>query len=243
MLSSYPKDMNYIQDYCDFINKLHLLQNEMLMNFEDQKIFQDVEMYKQYRLHDLYIKLRCAKFLILLQDKLKKEMISPVHFLNNHGDIRKIHKTRGVYLNQNIFRSVGQAAAFLYLENGEKNDIYEIVIQGNQFRHGINSCRLADYSKDKVESQNILWNTFNRCPFEKDFLSLYNIMSNICVKPQIKRKNNKSEINKIGAFCAYNHDYVYKYKDISSLKVFELLEVMTNDIIFVYTTKKSNYGK
>lgn len=232
--SSYPNDYTYIKDYCVFIDKLHQLQKVILINVENQPLFQDVEEFKKYRLHDLYIKLRCAKFLILLQKKLKDESISPVHFLNNHGDIRKIHKTRGVYLNQNIFRSVGQAAAFLYRNNGEDNDIYEIVVQGNQYRHGINSCNLAEYMKEKVESQNKLWQTFNNKPFEKKFLSLSDVLLDKDLQPPQKRMNNKSKIQKIDNFCGYNHDYVYKYKDISNLKVKDLIDVMAEDIIAVF---------
>ena len=231
---SCPKDKTYIQDYCEFILKLHLLQEKILMDVEKQPLFQDVEEFKKYRLHDLYIKLRCAKFLILLQKKLGDNGICPVHFINNHGDIRTIHKTKGVYLNQNIFRSVGQAAAFLYLKDGDNNDIYEIVVQGIQYRHGINSCRLANYRQEKVQSQNILWNTFNQHPFEKEFLSLSNVLTNLVVQPPQKRKNNKSKIQKIDNFCGYNHDYVYKYKDISKLSVKDLLEVMAKDIIAVF---------
>ena len=233
---SCPKDKTYIQDYCDFISNLHRLQEKILMDVENQPLFQDVEEFKKYRLHDLYIKLRCAKFLILLQEKLRDKGISLslVHFLNNHGDIRNKHQKRGVYLNQNIFRSVGQAAAFLYREDGDNNDIFEIVVQGNQYRHGINSCRLADYRKEKVESQNNLWQSLDKKQFEKKFLSLSDVLPDSDPQPKYKRKNNKSKIEKKGIFCGYNHDYVYKYKDISKLLVKNLLEVMAEDIIAVF---------
>lgn len=233
---SCPKDKTYIQDYCDFISNLHRLQEKILMDVENQPLFQDVEEFKKYRLHDLYIKLRCAKFLILLQEKLRDKGISLslVHFLNNHGDIRNKHQKRGVYLNQNIFRSVGQAAAFLYREDGDNNDIFEIVVQGNQYRHGINSRRLADYSKEKVESQNNLWQSLDKKQFEKKFLSLSDVLPDSDLQPKNKRMNNKSKIEKEGIFCGYNHDYVYKYKDISKLLVKNLLEVMAEDIIAVF---------
>ena len=237
---SCPKDKTYIQDYCEFILNLHQLQEKILMDVEKQPLFQDVEEFKKYRLHDLYIKLRCAKFLILLQEKLQEKLrdkgisLSPVHFLNNHGDIRNKHQKRGVYLNQNIFRSVGQAAAFLYLEDGKYSDIYEIVVQGNQYRHGINSCMFAEYEKEKVESQNKLWQTFNNKQFDKKFLSLSGVFPDSDPQPKYKRKNNKSKIEKIGIFCGYNHDYVYKYKDISNLKVKYLIDVMAEDIIAVF---------
>lgn len=230
------RDRAYISDYCEFIGNLHRLQEEILSGFENQSLFADVILFKDYRMHDLYIKLRCAYFLILLKEKLNKIGIKEVHFINNHGDIRGKYQKKGIYLNQNIFRSVGQAAAFIYKENGKDKDIFEIVIQGNQYRHGINSSRLAKYNKEKVESQNILWNFFNQKIYESEFLSLSKVngLPTGDALPLKIRNNNKSNVKKIAPFCGYNHDYVYKYKDIDKLLVKDLLEIMTNDIKDVY---------
>lgn len=227
-------DACYIEDYCNFIRLMHQLQQEILRDFQTQSIFKDVQTFKKYRLHDLYIKLRCANFLILLKEKLTN--IGPVQFLNNYADIRNVYKKRGIYLNQNIFRSVGQAAAFLYKKDGKNNDIYEIVVQGNQYRHGINSYQLADFKKEKIESQNKLWEAFDQRQAEKEFLSLSGVWDGEVVLPQTIRNNNKSSTKKCAAFCGYNHDYIYKYKDITSIAVDELLNMMANDIKKYYTT-------
>ena len=58
-----------LEDYIDFIKNLCELQKNMIDNFENQPIFKDVDVFRKYRLHDLYIKLRSAKFLILLKQK------------------------------------------------------------------------------------------------------------------------------------------------------------------------------
>ena len=61
------KDATYISDYCSFISNMHSLQKEIVPNtFINEGLWPDYELYKQYRLHDLYIKLRGLKFIELL---------------------------------------------------------------------------------------------------------------------------------------------------------------------------------
>lgn len=234
----FHNDSKYICDYCNFIDQLHQLQKEILNGFDNKILFSDRKTFEKYRIHDLYIKLQCAKFLILLKDKLEKENIAPILFIDNHKDIRNKYKKRGIYLNQNIFRSVGQAAAFLYKNDGDDNDIYEIVIQGNEYRHGINSKKLADTSKDKNESQNNLWNTFMKQQFEKDFLMFANdsFLKGLeeKVRPETIRQNKKSEVQKSDSFRGYNHDYVYKFKKWDDITVSGLLDIMVKDIKYTF---------
>jgi len=216
----------YVQDYCTFIGLMHELQQKILADFNNLPIFDKVDVYKPYRLHDIYIKLRCAYFLMLLKKELEKDNNnSPVHFLKNHGDIREKIKAKGIYLNFNIFRSVGQAAAFIYHNNDDKGDIHEIVIQGNQYRHGINSHRFkgATTKKDNIRKQNELWNACQKD--EKDSLFLNKIIGDSVVQPVKPNKETKD-----GAFNGYNDDYVYRYVKIDNKNVSELLSLMAEDI-------------
>ena len=212
---------SYVKDYCLFIEQLHKLQHLILSNFENSQLFGDVEEYKQCRLHDLYIKLRCCHFLMLLKDRIEKQGL-PVSFIKEHKNIRAKHIPR-VYLNYNIFRGVGQAAAWLYTNTGNSIDdnIHEIVIQGNQYRHGINSYRYALKDVDKIKSQQNIWNELNKNQFDANFL-------------QALKKPEKAKKNRNNAFNGYGNEYIYRYDLIDKETVTGLLDRMVDDITKVY---------
>ena len=189
---------NYIGDYCTFIEKLHLLGKDILKNLKNEYIFQDVEAYKEERMHDLYIKLRCVLFLNLLKGELEKDPrikgIIPVVF-TEHDMIRKGTKS-GLFLNVNIFRGTGQAAVFLYNGSGkepDKGDIYEIVIQGDQYRHGINQV------EDKEPE--VRWKDLTQGGLSKEFLT-----SILGEAPSDGR----------GVCNHYGKNYVYKYRKMKT---------------------------
>ena len=220
---------SYVKDYCLFIEQMHKLQHLILFNFETSKLFGDIEEYRQCRLHDLYIKLRCCHFLMLLKERIEKQGL-PVSFIKEHKNIRTNHIPQ-VYLNYNIFRGVGQAAAWLYTStsNSIDDNIHEIVIQGNQYRHGINSCRYSIKGGDKIKSQQNIWNELNKNQFDADFL-------NTLSKPD---KAKKSRLN---AFNGYGNEYIYRYDLIGKEKVTDLLNRMVDDITNVYRHFVPNFG-
>ena len=159
----------YINDYCDFVGLMHDLQNDILNNICNEQLFKDVDTYKKNRLHDLYIKLRCADFLMKVKSELIMKGVNiPVHFLNKYSEMRN-NKITGLFLNVNIYNGEGQAAIFLY--DAKTDDIYEFVIQGEQYRHGINSERHSPYFKDKENSRCKLWNAIQKVPKDKSFLN------------------------------------------------------------------------
>lgn len=211
----------YVKDYCLFIEQLHKLQRLILTNFETSQLFGDVEEYKQCRMHDLYIKLRCCHFLMLLKDRIEKQGL-PVSFIKEHKNIRAKHIPQ-VYLNYNIYSGVGQAAAWLYTStsNSIDDNIHEIVIQGNQYRHGINSYRYALKDVDKIQSQQNIWNELNKNQFDADFL-------------QILKKPEKAKKNRNNAFNGYGNEYIYRYDLINKETVADLLNKMVDDITTVY---------
>lgn len=229
---------SYISDYKAFIEKLDALGDDILNNLEKEYLFHYVNNYKKERLHDLYYKLRCTKFLALLKEILEKDPRIkgkiPIVFIE-HNQIRK-QRTPGVFLNVNIYRGVGQAAVFLYNGKGKgpgKGDIYEIVIQGDQYRHGINQDKKMDPKKR--------WDSLSQSgDFSQSFLT--NILGS---KPSKGR-------------CEFNHygkNYVYKYRkmvtfvpdpdkqstkkprkrkapvDLLDLNVSSLLKLMAGDVL------------
>ncbi len=236
--TSWPKKTgdSYIFDYKEFIEKLDALGDDILNNLNNEYLFQCIERYKEERLHDLYYKLRCAQFLALLKDELEKDPRIkgklPVVF-TEHNQIRKQGKP-GFFLNVNIFRGVGQAAVFLYNGNGigpGMGDIYEIVIQGDQYRHGIN--------QDKEMDPIARWNILSQSGFSQLFLT--NILGG---NPSLGR----------GQLCNhYGKNYVYKYRkmvteviapqsskkkrkqnspsSLLDLKVCDLLTKMVDDVL------------
>lgn len=220
IISSNNEDSTYIKHYCKFIELMDKLQEGILKNFEDTSIFEEVEDFRKCRLHDLYIKLRCSNFII----QLKQKIGVPIQIINTK-EYPKIRENgeKGIYLNQNMFYGNGQVAAFIYKETGNDCDIYEIAIEGNEYRHGINSIRLKDEKKEKIESQKNLWNNFDDS--RKNFLSKIPIEGDLLPETKTNGKNKNSK-----PFRGSGYGYIFKYKDIKAVKVCKLLDIMANDI-------------
>lgn len=201
------KDAMYIRDYCSFISNMHSLQQQIVpVNFINEELWPDYQLYKQYRLHDLYIKLRGLKFIELLQAKLCSAGLS--HEIVPVGGFKfrqswNSKQSKDVYLNWNVFRAVGQVAAYLY--NGGVQ-IYEIVIQGDQYRHGIN---YYDPKNTNISLQDI-WKKVKNDDFMKGIT-------------YAGRKNKDHG--------QYEPDYVYVYERIQGIKISNLLDRMVNDIL------------
>lgn len=222
------KNSVYIKDYLKFAELMQELEKAIVPeNFTDETLWPAYECYKQYRLHDLYIKLRGLKFMYMLKDKLEKANITSDIIPIGGYKLREYYNTlcdedkKGVYLNWNVFNAVGQIAAFIH--NGS-NEIYEIVIQGDQYRHGIN------YYDENDSNLKSLINS-------KSDKAIEEIWSRVCENDFIKnyywgRKSEalNTEYKKQKTYCQYKPDYVYRYLNISQLKISTLLDRMVEDI-------------
>ena len=207
----------FVAKYCEFIGCLDLIGDKILANMLNEYLFHDVADFRKERLHDLYIKIRCNKFLLDLKGMLRKDISDeniPIEF-SAHEEIRKRNE-KGIYLNANIFSGAGQAAAFIYEEPrkdkaGGYGDIYEIVVQGDQYRHGINRYQTEKHQKGNIEEQKKLqamWNALTADP--TTFSSRFLTQDILGYPPHAQRKNSKKEFN------SYNNDYVYKYIKIQT---------------------------
>ena len=203
----------FVAEYCEFIGCLDLLGDRILANMKNEFLFHDVAEFRNERLHDLYLKIRCNKFLLDLKAQLRKDIPDvtiPIEF-SAHDEIRK--RNVGIYLNANIFSGAGQAAAFIYEGSKEEKaggfgDIFEIVVQGDQYRHGINRYQTEKHQKENKEEQQKLlamWNSLTENPetFSAQFLT------RILDKDPHKQRGEKP-------FNSYNNDYVYKYLKIQT---------------------------
>jgi hypothetical protein len=118
------KYRNYIEDYCKFIDLMVELNKSIVpVDFLKNELFpKDLEEFKKCRLHDLYIKLRCGKFIELLTEKLVNGSLGrkfTVEYTDEVGDklrnkILKNNLTADVYVNIGINKGEGQIAAFVF---------------------------------------------------------------------------------------------------------------------------------
>jgi hypothetical protein len=138
-----------------------------------------------------------------------------------HDDPANLKNHQQVYLNWNVFNAVGQIAAFIYRGG---NEIYEIVIQGNQYRHGINYYDASDTQlKSWIQSKNVkaitkIWNRVHKNSF----------MNGYYWEQHLQPFNKQYREGK--QYCQYKPDYVYRYRDISKEKIGDLLKGMVEDI-------------
>ena len=230
-------EVNYIEDYCDFIEKMHELQSKILADFNVSQLFQGVDSCRPYRLHDLYIKLRCDKFLVELKTLLERKVNLPIKFISKYDEIVTDKETQGIYLNTSINQGVGQAAIFIHLHDNKPVNNYEIVIQGKQYRHGINSKE--GKAKTNVEAQEQIWNAISNK--DQDFLdfSIYHpsLYDGKIVLPD-KLKTVKG-IKRTVLLNGYDTTCIYKHVDIvEDTKVGDLLDHMAQDIIETINTFK-----
>lgn len=249
------KDHNsqYIRDYRDFIGIMHQVQSLMIQDFNNQVYYVEEELneYKKLRIHDLYIKLRGSMFITGLKEKLEeifKEKLDTekiaIHILPfniqddksakkkmrsfKYEDIRRFcEKNDGVhvFLDCTIQQGSGMVAAYIYRYRADYDYIYEVVIQGNQYRHGINSKKESDIyllkpnssEEEKEEAKKLqnLWKAMSK----HDDVFFQNIHE--CTQTRPEDHYNK-----------YAPEYVYKYVVLKEdEKVADLIDAFAKDII------------
>lgn len=221
---------NYITDYCCFINQMHSLQSIILgEEFEKEAYFKGEEqkLLEKVRLHDLYIKLRASKFMSLLEHELKqiienegtaKVVTIPCDDYKKYDDIRQKTKDEiiRVFLNYTIQSGTGMVAAFIYKKGNNGDKIIEVVIQGDQYRHGVNSPRYKMEHCEKSEKLSKLWNDVSYDDYMKQTVDKVKFLD--------EYKNDQKK------YCIYGDDYVYRYFKIDDKTVTQLIGIMVKDI-------------
>lgn len=195
----------YIKDYCEFVKLMHSLQKDILIcDAGSETLWPDKPLayFRNARLHDLYIKLRGLQFLEILKQEINNSW--DTKYVKDGGDvIRKESLQFNIFLNFNIHQGCGQVAVFIYF--GEEQ-IFEIVIQGNQYRHCINYKRKSDgkyesFDNDNTISKAKIWEVVNNDTFMRSFIRSGGFYE--------KYKSKKE-------YCGYGADQIYRYRTIDS---------------------------
>lgn len=246
----------YVKDYCSFIETLDKLGEAALENIENDCLFPaaSVEAYKKKRLHDLFIKMRCSWFAATLKQRLKIKGI-PVRIVSKYEE-----RLPGcVNLNVAMNQGNGQIAAWICDRN---MNTFEIVVQGDQYRHGINQIGIKKSKSKEIENDyyqvkendrasfkhfvlNWLYgrlenlqdvNAYNFLNFLDDFICFNSNQSDI--RPESKKDKvyyfRKTKTPKAGPFDCYSDDYIYRYVSISNCAVQTLRDKMLNDILRIF---------
>ena len=228
-ISKSPRESLYIKDYCSFIQNLVEFK-EFVINesaIEGQLLFnnEDINRLKTIRLHDLYIKMRASWFVMNLKKKLQTQF-------NNKSDVKVVHKYKeldgkgtGVYLNVDMNQGNGQIAAWIKDKYG---NTFEVVIQGNQYRHGIAQSKLTT-ERGKYDRLNALYNRISKSQGPINFLNFYNTQDDIMPNKPGQFKN--TNIDRGGLFRSYGESYIYRYRTIGKNDTVKaLMDSMLDDI-------------
>ncbi len=254
-MGDYGRSNQYIGDYLSFIDKLSQLQQMIIPEGVDKSVLfveKDINDFKSLRLQDLYIKLRSSYFIVNLYNRLKQDL--PVSFIHSYdwGAFKKKKDNTHIFLNLGYNQGNGQIAAWIYSQKESQTRTYEIVIQGKQYRHGIGQKQdKASNNTAKGKMLNGLWNTLKNVDSDLKFLSFLNLESvselSSVVRPiegkdyyfRFKTEDGK-QIVKSGPFDCYGDSYVYRYVDISNIKMGVLLDTMVKDIHSVFNYLNNN---
>ena len=234
------KNQSYIKDYCYFIEQLNNLRKYLIPK-QGQPLFDKniIKRLKEYRLHDLYIKLRCSWFAVELNNLLKnlKVISIPTKFINKYEE----REYQFVNINIAINQGNGQIAAWIC---DRDRNTFEVVIQGNQYRHGINQVCINTQEQVRTKRLNELYTRLQTPDYTRsskflDFQDEFSIGTHL-TQPDIKknhRKNNPQDpvVLKSGPFNCYGDSYIYRYREIDDIAIEQLLEWMVKDIKDLYS--------
>lgn len=234
----------YIDDYHDFIQQLNELgtyltptDGQPLIDGDDKTSLEGI------RLHDLYIKLRCSWFAMKLKERLEGKGIRT----------RVVHKYKECepgYVNINVDMNQGNGQVAAWICDGDKKDgkgmaanTFEVVIQGGQYRHGINQQDVPDpidprkTKTPKEDRLNSLYDRLKKIADTRplDFLNFNGEQGILPADdPGKERKFKKSTVTKSGPFDCYSDRYLYRYRPVGNATIGQLMDWMTADIVKLF---------
>ena len=210
--NEYHKDL--VLDYCNFVE---ILDNNFSDIFHFELTLNDIksksQIYKEYRLHDIYQKIIFSNILIKLKDTVEKSLNEKLKYgfeINNNN----------VSIFQDFYNGTGLASLIIMIENKDKDNKHYLEVQ---FQSHWLRLMLAHYNLSDIKE-----------PIKDDYFEIINKRS----KSTICHNNKLYPINKQKKYNNYTKNLIYKnIKLKNNLKVSEIIELL-NDI-FQEVIKKS----
>lgn len=209
---------HYIDDYRTFIKLLDALKSDCINNFNDSVYHNnyEIEKFQKIKLKDLYLKLRGAYFISMLKPVLEEKISNvEIAFFKNNDLTKRRRNGQGtttmIWLDSGINR--GKSTITLSINPPHSKNLYELQIEGDQYRHMLNKYNLVE-RKGKVMQH-----------LAKIYYFVYrNLPQNL--------QYNKTWDGKTNAdFNQYMPDCLYKYVKFSpKTTVNEMKELVLEDI-------------
>ena len=153
--SSNQQIQKYIEDYIYFIKQLTPLKDKILEDLKNNGPYhqqEDINTFHKYKLSDLYIKLRGAYFIGLIKDKLestyKKNGVDVEYFTSSKFEERRRDgsgKKTMIWLHYGMNR--GKSTITVCINPAKSVNLYELQIEGDQYRHMFNQNGLIAKKK------------------------------------------------------------------------------------------------
>lgn len=218
----------YIDDYIDFIEKLDKL--DILDNFKNQTFYDSdlIDLFSQYRLSDLCIKQRGSYFISLLKQELQKVLGGTFDVVFG-SDVKNLaSKKNTILLKSEMYN--GKSTITICIKLLNSNNLYEIQIEGNQYRHLLNHNGLIA----KRVNNHLVESILSTMPYF-DFSYFPN---------KLVSSNSKNYFNQYKPNCMYR--YMKLPSGLSSgLLVSDMLDIIVDDTMKVigYLPQCENIAK
>lgn len=218
----------YIDDYIDFIAKLDKL--DILDNFKNQTFYDSdlIDLFGQHRLSDLYIKQRGSYFISLLKQELGNVLGGTFDVVFG-SDVKNLAaKKNTILLKSEMYN--GKSTITICIKLLNSNNLYEIQIEGDQYRHLLNHNGLIAKRVNNPLVESIL----STMPYF-DFSYFPN---------KLVSSNSKNYFNQYKPNCMYR--YMKLPSGLSSgLLVSDMLDIIVDDTMKVigYLPQCENIAK
>ena len=215
----------YIDDYIDFIDKLDKL--DILNNFGNQPFYDSnlIDLFGQLRLSDLYIKQRGSYFISLLKQELEKVLGGTFDVVFGSNVKNLASKKNTILLKSEMYN--GKSTITICIKLLNSNNLYEIQIEGDQYRHLLNHNGLI---AKRVVNNCLVESILSTMPYF-DFINFPN---------KLVSSNAKNYFNQYKPNCMYRY-----MKPQSGLLVSEMLDIVVDDTMKVigYLPQCENIAK
>ena len=235
-----------IADYCDFIKSLTTLSSEWEKDYDSSKVFlstnnDNYKNAKQFRIHDLYQKLKFSRLCTELFNQVKKKYGKDYDvFPSNQGGLfkeKEPSKRAFICVNYTFLHGDPLLEINIHpkIEDKGIDFYYAIQVQGNAYEHGIQVKKneVAKLSNDPAEKRLlsvIVWTSLKDGTL-KIIDGWMNVQNNSWGKQNWMNDTQNKDYNK---YDMNDGTFVYqKYTIGDETKIETIIEQMLDDLKFI----------